>query len=137
VDQSRQAETQLACSGVRSRNTEPAHDAGKRIGVSLQVLAEITAKYLVTAVPVERAGKWDVEYVPVVLDETTLRSLHMAKRREDGGLVWRLPKILSKHNLTWPQRQEIRLRVQRGERADNLAGMFKCDVEVINQLTAG
>jgi hypothetical protein len=49
----------------------------------------------------------------------------MVRNREDGGLIWRLPRTpraLSSH-----QRQEVRERLQRGERAAGIAYAFGID----------
>ena len=103
---------------------------GKRIGVGLEVLAEIIAKYLVTARPEEdHEGKCTVVFDPVRPDQTTL----LALIREEGGLARRLPRS-KPTGLTMKQEQEIKLRLQRGERALDLARMFGCEAEAIGQL---
>jgi hypothetical protein len=55
-----------------------------------------------------------------------MRSLLMAKTREDGGLIWRLPK---KH-----QQQDIGERLQRGEPVGRIAYAFGADVEMVKRL---
>ena len=48
---------------------------GKRVPVFRDVVIELCRRFVVTAHPVERDGKWTVEYRPVVPTELTVRNL--------------------------------------------------------------
>jgi hypothetical protein len=52
---------------------------GELVGVSGPVLRELVSKYLVTRRPVNRGTaeqqSWDVEYLPVALDERMVRAI--------------------------------------------------------------
>ena len=106
-------------------------DAGKRIGVGTKVLAEIIAKYVVTAWPVNRGDKWTVEFRPVQIDEMALRALF----KEEGGLIGRLPKAPQEPvRLTQQQQREVRDRLSIGEPKTRIAAAYKVDVATIELL---
>jgi len=59
----------------------------------MEVLAEIVAKYVVTADVVNRDDNWTVEFHPVRSNDMTLRTMLTADTRENGALARRLPKV--------------------------------------------
>jgi hypothetical protein len=60
---------------------------GKLIGVNRDVLPELVSKYVFTKSVVAHGGKFEVVYVPVVLDERLIPGNHHRGRRDHAG--WR------------------------------------------------
>ena len=86
--------------------------AGKCISITPDVLRKICTKYVVTKHARETADGWKVEYWPYEPDEMTLRALLMAKTREDGSLIARLPKAPSEPvKLSEQQQRQVRDRL--------------------------
>ena len=99
------------------------------------LLSKIIMKVVVTKHLVNRADKWEVEYRPCQPDDKTLRALLTAKTLEEGGLVWRLPKVPSEpQKLTPQQQQEVQVRLKTGESYDSIARSYGVDVATIRQL---
>src|SRR5258707_192533 len=87
-------------------------DGGNCTGVGTKVLAEIIAKHVVTARPVQQGSSWKVEFRPLRPDEMTLRALLKA----ENGLLRRLPKAPDEARaLTTQHQQEVRTRLKTGE----------------------
>jgi hypothetical protein len=110
--------------------------AAERVEVNgTDLLSKIIMKVVVTKHPVNRADKWEVEYRPYQPDDKTLRALLTAKTLEEGGLVWRLPKVPSEpQKLTLQQQQEAQVRLKTGESYDSIARSYGVDVATIRQL---
>ena len=72
-------------------------------------------------------------------DQVPTKSSHSRMRggnwvvREEGGLARRLPNS-KPTGLTFQQEQDVRLRIRRGERADDLARIFGIEPAAIGQL---
>jgi hypothetical protein len=106
-------------------------EGGNRTGVGTKVLADIIAKHVVTARPVQHGGSWTVEFCAIRSDEMTLRAL----LKEDGGLLRRLPKAPGEpRSLSEQQEREIRDRLRTGEPKYNLARSYNTDIEAIERL---
>jgi hypothetical protein len=69
--------------------------AGGCVQVNLERLRELVPKYVATKHLRKTAGVFEVEYRPYEPDQKALHALIMAKRREDGSLLARLPKTSS------------------------------------------
>ena len=59
----------------------------------MEVLREIIAKFIVTARPVERDGKWTVLFEPVVPENRALQLMLTADSESNGNLLQRLLKV--------------------------------------------
>jgi hypothetical protein len=109
--------------------------AGGRVPVTPEILRGICTKYVVTKHARETPDGWKVEYRPVEPDEMVLRTLLMAKSREAGSLLLRVPKGLSEPaRLSERHRQEVRDRLKIGEPKDKLAREYGVGVDVIREL---
>jgi hypothetical protein len=108
-------------------------DGGKRVSVNPDMLRKICMRFVVTKHLRETAEGFEVEYRPYEPEQMALQTMLTTKTtREEGGLLWRLPRaprVLSKGEC-----KDISERLQRGEPVGRVAYAYGADVEVIKRL---
>ena len=108
--------------------------AGQRIPIAMEVLREIIAKFIVTARPVERDGKWTVLFEPVVPENRALQLMLTADNKSNGNLLQRLLKVGKPTGLSARDEHAVRVRLARGEHARDLAREYHSDPAALAQL---
>ena len=121
------------------------NDEGQLVPARKDVLRKIIARHIVSIRLVNRGSRWECEYhafdFPFTTDaskepnEQVLVSLMSARRKEDGGLAWRVAKVPSDPRRLSPQQQEeVRARLRVGEPKARIAAAYGVDEAMIARL---